>query len=62
MSAAARHLTPVTLELGGKSPASSPEDADLDLPQSALRGESLERRSDLCRSRSYLGQAEQQGS
>ena len=31
MAAAAKHLTPVTLELGGKSPVLVAEDADLDL-------------------------------
>jgi aldehyde dehydrogenase (NAD+) len=31
MAAASKHLTPVTLELGGKSPAIVDEDADLDL-------------------------------
>ena len=31
MSAAAKHLTPVTLELGGKSPAIVADDADIEI-------------------------------
>ncbi|KAG1052610.1 hypothetical protein G6F42_028937 [Rhizopus arrhizus] len=31
MTAAAKHLTPVTLELGGKSPAFVTEDADVNI-------------------------------
>ena len=36
MTAAARHLTPVTLELGGKSPVIVAPDADLDLTAKRL--------------------------
>ncbi|MFC8098365.1 aldehyde dehydrogenase family protein [Streptomyces sp. NPDC057363] len=38
MRAAAEHLTPVTLELGGKSPAFVDRDADLDLVAARLAG------------------------
>ena len=36
MKAAAEHLTPVTLELGGKSPAIVDETADLDVAASRI--------------------------
>ena len=51
MEAAAKHLTPVTLELGGKSPAIVTVTAPLRLPVNGLREESLERRTDLGRTR-----------
>jgi aldehyde dehydrogenase (NAD+) len=38
MEAAAKHVTPVTLELGGKSPCIVDETANIDLLQSASRG------------------------
>jgi len=36
MTAAAKHLTPVTLELGGKSPAYIHDDSDLSIGEAEL--------------------------
>ena len=52
MAAAAKHLTPVTLELGGKSPAIVEPDADLEVSRQAHRlGQVPQRRPDLRRAR-----------
>ena len=52
MAAAASHLTPVTLELGGKSPAIVASDANIDVAAQADRlGQVPQRRPDLRRPR-----------
>ena len=52
MAAAARHLTPVTLELGGKSPAFVDRGTDLDTVAARLAaGQVPQRRTDLRRAR-----------
>ena len=52
MAAAAKHLTPVTLELGGKSPAIVAADANIDGRRPTDRlGQVRQRRPDLCRAR-----------
>ncbi len=50
MAAAAKHLTPVTLELGGKSPVWVDESADIDAAAALDRlGQVPQRGPDLCR-------------
>ena len=52
MRAAAEHLTPVTLELGGKSPAIVSRNANVDVAAQAHRvGQVRQRRPDLHRPR-----------
>ena len=47
MKAASEHLTPVTLELGGKSPCIVDETADIARPPGGLSGEIFKLRTNL---------------
>lgn len=61
MAKAAKHLTPVTLELGGKSPCVVDRTAKLELAAKRIASASCKLRTDLCCTGLYSGGKKRQG-